>query len=126
MTTETNNQNNENTGPVTNVQLTKPNAVLDIASSPVPAAPAAETVSVNIGVFGNMQKVLVDANSNVGDVVNAASINASGYQFRMNGAPAALDTRLPAGVSSLTILLLKPVKGNRSWNRLIRLLVRGW
>lgn len=114
MTTENNNQNNENTGPVTNVQLTKPNAVLDIASSPVPSAPAAETVSVNIGVFGNMQKVLVDANSNVGDVVNAASINASGYQFRMNGAPAALDTRLPAGVSSLTILLLKPVKGNRS------------
>ena len=97
MTTENNNQtteNPENPGGATTVQLTKPNAVL------------------NIGVFGNMQKVLVDANSNVGDVVRAASINASGYQFRMNGAPANVDTRLPAGVSSLTILLLKPVKGN--------------
>lgn len=112
MTTENNNQNSENTGTAPTVQLTKPSATLDIAPSPVQAPVAAETVSVNIGVFGNMQKVLVDANSNVGDVVRAASINASGYQFRMNGAPAALDTRLPAGVSSLTILLLKPVKGN--------------
>lgn len=118
MSTENNNQtteNPENPGVATTVQLTKPNAVLDIAPVPVPVAqtaPAAETVSVNIGVFGNMQKVLVDANSNVGDVVRAASINASGYQFRMNGAPANVDTRLPAGVSSLTILLLKPVKGN--------------
>ena len=112
MTTENNNQNNESTGSAPTIQLTKPNAVLDIAAIPVQAAPAAETVSVNIGVFGNMQKVLVDANSTVGDVVSAASISAVGYQFRMNGAPANLDTRLPAGVASLTILLLKPVKGN--------------
>lgn len=117
MTTENNNQsqtsNSNNNGQP--VSLTKPsqaNVGMEISQTPAPAP--VPTVSVNVGFPGKLQKVLVDANANIADVLREAGIKADGYDIRMGGAPAKLDTRLPQGSSNLTILLLKPVKGNRS------------
>ena len=46
------------------------------------------------------------------DTSAASAGGADGYDIRMGGAPARLDSRLPEGTANLTILLLKPVKGN--------------
>lgn len=103
MTTE-----NRNDSANTSQTATTGNVGLEISSAPAPTP----TVTVNVGFPGKIQKVLIDANSTVADALRAAEIKADGYDIRMGGAPARLDSRLPEGTANLTILLLKPVKGN--------------
>lgn len=69
-----------------------------------------DVLSINIGVPGNMKSVNIAATDNtVAAALSAAEVDATGYEIRVGGQKAALDTKL---VSGQTVLLLRPVAGN--------------
>lgn len=82
-------------------------AKLVVSQTPV----AASTISINVGVPGNMRKVVLEGNRQwtVADALRAAEFDAKGYEIRMGGDPVQPNATVTDG---LTILLLKPVRGN--------------
>ncbi|MBI4533894.1 MAG: hypothetical protein HY711_08085 [Candidatus Melainabacteria bacterium] len=83
-------------------------AGLSPASGQIPAP--ASTITVNVGVPGNIRKLVLEGNKwSVKDVLNYAEINASGYDLRVGGQPVNLDSPVADGQ---TILLLRAVRGN--------------
>ena len=68
------------------------------------------TISVNVGVPGNIKKLVLEGNSwTVQSVLKQAEVDASGYDIRVSGQPASLTTAVTDGQ---TVLLLRPVRGN--------------
>ena len=68
------------------------------------------TISVNVGVPGNIKKLVLEGNSwTVASVLKQAEVDASGYDIRVSGQPASLTTAVTDGQ---TVLLLRPVRGN--------------
>ena len=68
------------------------------------------TISVNVGVPGNIKKLVLEGNSwTVQSVLRQAEVDASGYDIRVSGQPAQLTTPVTDGQ---TVLLLRPVRGN--------------
>ena len=68
------------------------------------------TISVNVGVPGNIKKLVLEGNGwTVKDVLKYAEIDANGYDIRVSGQPSKLDTPVTDGQ---TVLLLRPVRGN--------------
>ena len=65
---------------------------------------------INVGVPGNIRPVILAPGQNytVADVVNRAGFNACGYELRISGDRASLETRVQPGQ---TVLLLKAVRG---------------
>lgn len=65
---------------------------------------------INVGVPGNIRPVILAPGQSytVADVVNRAGFNASGYELRISGDRANLETRVQPGQ---TVLLLKAVRG---------------
>ncbi len=84
------------------------NANLELGTTPVqPAKP----ITVNVGVPGNIRKVTLEgSNLTVKDALRVAEFSADGYEVRMGGEPVRLDSPL---VDGRTILLLRPVRGNK-------------
>lgn len=84
------------------------NAPIEMGTNPVqPNKP----LTVNVGVPGNIRKVTLDGpKPTVADALRVSEFSADGYEIRMGGEPARLDTPL---VDGRTILLLRPVRGNR-------------
>ncbi len=84
------------------------NANLELGTTPVqPKKP----ITVNVGVPGNIRKITLEgSNLTVKDALHAAEFNADGYEVRMGGEPVRLDSPL---VDGRTILLLRPVRGNK-------------
>ncbi len=71
---------------------------------------SAFNITVNVGVPGNLKKVVLDIDhSTVGDALAAAKLSHSGYEIRVAGEPVALGASLTEGQ---TVLLLRPVVGN--------------
>ena len=69
------------------------------------------TISVNVGVPGNIKKLVLEGNTwTVKSVLEQAQVDASGYDIRVSGQPASLTTAVTDGQ---TVLLLRPVRGNR-------------
>lgn len=89
---------------------TEQGAKLVLSKTPVTAAPT--TINVNVGVPGNIRKVVLEANKEwtVNDVLKAAGFDATGYEIRMNGEPVNGRAIVTDGRN---ILLLRPVTGNR-------------
>ncbi|CAN5512072.1 hypothetical protein BH11CYA1_BH11CYA1_27240 [soil metagenome] len=82
----------------------------DTNSLTISATPVVSQVSVNVGVPGNMKKLVIAGdNPTVADVLSQSGFNANGYDIRMGGNPAQLTTLV---TDQSTILLLKAVKGN--------------
>jgi sulfur carrier protein ThiS len=107
MTTENNNAANQgNKGPAIN--LTKPASDINVR---VEIAEPTH-ITVNVGFPGKMARVTVPANCTIADVLNTAGINANGYDLRMKGEPARLNSIVSG--SGINILLIKPVRGNHS------------
>ena len=65
---------------------------------------------INVGVPGNTRPVILDPNQTytVATVVDLAGFNAEGYELRVNGERATLDTPVQPGQ---LVLLLKAVRG---------------
>jgi hypothetical protein len=65
---------------------------------------------INVGVPGNIRPVILAPGQSytVADVVNRAGFNAGGYELRISGDRANLETRVQPGQ---TVLLLKAVRG---------------
>jgi hypothetical protein len=65
---------------------------------------------INVGVPGNIRPVILAPGQSytVADVVNRAGFNASGYELRISGDRANLETRVQPGQ---TVPLLKAVRG---------------
>lgn len=84
------------------------NANLELGTTPVqPNKP----ITVNVGVPGNIRKVTLEgSNLTVKDALRVAEFSADGYEVRMGGEPVRLDSPL---VDGRTILLLRPVRGNK-------------
>jgi sulfur carrier protein ThiS len=82
-------------------------AKLVVSQTPVAAA----TISINVGVPGNIRKVVLEGNRQwtVADALRAAEFDASGYEIRMGGEP--VQANMPV-TDGRTILLLRPVRGN--------------
>ncbi len=73
------------------------------------------TISVNVGVPGNIKKLVLEGNSwTVQSVLRQAEVDASGYDIRVSGQPASLTTAVTDGQ---TVLLLRPVRGNVDLNK---------
>ncbi len=70
----------------------------------------AGTISVNVGVPGNIKKLVLEGTDwTVKDVLKYAEIDASGYDLRVGGQPVDLNSKVTDGQ---TVLLLRPVRGN--------------
>lgn len=68
------------------------------------------TISVNVGVPGNIRKLVLEGNSwTVAEVLKYAEIDSSGYEIRVGGQPVQKNSPVADGQ---TILLLRPVRGN--------------
>jgi hypothetical protein len=68
------------------------------------------TISVNVGVPGNIRKLVLEGSDwTVRDVLKYAEIDHNGYDLRVGGQPVDLNARVTDGQ---TILLLRPVRGN--------------
>ena len=68
------------------------------------------TISVNVGVPGNIKKLVLEGSTwTVQTVLAQAQVDASGYDIRVSGQPAQLTTPVTDGQ---TVLLLRPVRGN--------------
>ncbi|HEY9871366.1 MAG TPA: hypothetical protein V6D08_19565 [Candidatus Obscuribacterales bacterium] len=68
------------------------------------------TISVNVGVPGNIRKLVLEGSDwTVRDVLKYAEIDHSGYDLRVGGQPVELNSRVTDGQ---TVLLLRPVRGN--------------
>ena len=68
------------------------------------------TVSVNVGVPGNIKKVSIGLNNaTVREALAAANLNPKGYDIRVAGESVGLDAPL---TDNQTVLLLRPVVGN--------------
>ncbi|HEY9786787.1 MAG TPA: hypothetical protein V6D17_15400 [Candidatus Obscuribacterales bacterium] len=68
------------------------------------------TISVNVGVPGNIKKLVLEGNKwTVGEVLKYAEVEYKGYDIRVGGQPVSLDSAVTDGQ---TILLLRPVRGN--------------
>jgi sulfur carrier protein ThiS len=89
------------------MNLTKPNqGTTDNAA----LVAAVGTISVNVGVPGNIKKVVLETNkATVREALAAANLNPKGYDVRVAGASVNLDAPLNDGQ---TVLLLRPVVGN--------------
>jgi sulfur carrier protein ThiS len=97
--------NGTTTNTNTTTTTTEQNAGLSISSTPV-----VSTITVNVGVPGNMKKFQLEgSNRTVADALTLAGFNPSGYEIRMGGQPVQANAPLEDG---RTILLLRPVKGN--------------
>lgn len=74
------------------------------------AAPAVGTITVNVGVPGNIKKIVLAADqATVRTALAAATLNPKGYEIRVAGTQVGLDEPLSDGQ---TVLLLRPVVGN--------------
>jgi sulfur carrier protein ThiS len=68
------------------------------------------SIKINAGTPGNIGTVTIEgAFATVGNVLKQAELSADGYDIRVNGQPAKLDTMVTDGQ---TVLLLAPVRGN--------------
>lgn len=68
------------------------------------------TISVNVGHIGNVKKLVLEGNNwTVKDVIKYAELDASGYDIRVAGQPASLESPVTDGQ---TVMLLRPVRGN--------------
>src|SRR5262249_21153608 len=85
-------------------------ATTGVSSTGLPATATAGTISVNVGVPGNIKKLVLEgSNWTVKEVLKYAEIDASGYDLRLGGQPADLNSKVTDGQ---TVLLLRPVRGN--------------
>jgi sulfur carrier protein ThiS len=92
------------------MNLTKPAQTGATTPSVSDIIAATSTISVNVGVPGNIKKVVLEQNkSTVRDALAAANLNPKGYDVRVAGASVDLDVPLNDGQ---TVLLLRPVVGN--------------
>lgn len=67
-------------------------------------------VTVRVGRLpGRIQEIALNGERTVAAALEAAELDAEGYEIRVNGAPAAVDTGLAEGD---TVLLVKKIKGN--------------
>jgi len=67
---------------------------------------------ITIGkVPGTLSNIAVDDNAKVSDALAAAELNADGFEIRLNGAEASLNTPVPDGAK---VFLVKKIKGNQS------------
>ena len=91
--------------------LNKPEtATTDSATGTTNNGAAVGTISVNVGVPGNIKKLVLEGNGwTVKDVLKYAEIDAAGYDIRVSGQPSKLDSAVTDGQ---TVLLLRPVRGN--------------
>src|SRR5262249_59154773 len=70
----------------------------------------AGTISVNVGVPGNIKKLVLEGTDwTVKDVLKYAELDASGYELRMGGQPVDLNSKVTDGQ---TLLLVRTVRGN--------------
>jgi len=69
------------------------------------------STKINVGTPGNFRtlSLIGDKTWTVAEVLNAAEINAEGYQIRVNGVPATAASTVAEGQ---TVMLLAPVRGN--------------
>lgn len=58
---------------------------------------------------GRIEEIALNGGRTVADALEAAELDASGYEIRINGAPAGMDALLNDGD---TLLLVKKIKGN--------------
>jgi hypothetical protein len=93
------------------MNLTKPAQTAAAAGTTTsPAVDTAVTISVNVGVPGNIKKVVLElGRANVSEALAAAGLSANGYDIRVAGEPVSLNSPVRDGQ---TVLLLRPVRGN--------------
>ncbi len=73
-------------------------------------ATAAGTISISAGHMGNIKKFVLEGNGwTVADVLKYAELDATGYDIRVSGKPAKLDTPVTDGQS---VMLFRAVQGN--------------
>jgi sulfur carrier protein ThiS len=67
-------------------------------------------IIVKVGKLpGRIQEVAVEDGASVADALEAAELDVTGYEIRLNGSPVDVDTELEDGD---TLLLVKKIKGN--------------
>jgi hypothetical protein len=78
-----------------------------------PVTPAAGRSVIYVGFVGNIRELLISDGEahTVKSVLAAQEINPAGYQIRLDGVPAGLDSPVAVGQ---TIMLLRPIRGNNS------------
>lgn len=70
---------------------------------------AASTITVLVGVPGNLKSVTLESNATVADALLKAEVSAEGRDIRVAGQPATPETPLANGQ---TILMFKAIAGN--------------
>ena len=71
---------------------------------------ASEFVSVRVGKLpGRIVEVALNGDRTVAAALEAAELSSEGFEVRVSGRPATLDTPVTEGD---TVLLVRPVKGN--------------
>ena len=67
---------------------------------------------ITIGkVPGSLQNIAVEDGASVADALSVAGLSADGYEIRLNGSVASLESSVPDGAK---IFLVKKIKGNQS------------
>jgi len=67
---------------------------------------------ITIGkVPGTLQNIAVDDNATIANALEAVGLSADGFEIRLNGSEASLNSSVPDGAK---IFLVKKIKGNQS------------
>lgn len=82
------------------------------ARAAAPAAAAADPgyITIRVGKLpGQIQTIALNGGRKVSDALSGANLNGEGYEMKVNGAPATMETALK---QDDTVLLVKKTRGN--------------
>ncbi len=80
------------------------------ATAKKPVEPKFSFITVRVAMLpGPINSIALNGERNVQAALEGAKLDADGYEIKVNGRPASLETKVTANA---TILLVKPIDGN--------------